>query len=263
MDALIGKLTNLGYEFFGILLPGGLAIIMWSLLWTAADDVVPWMTGDAVPELTLSEAMDAIGQAIGWSAFLSILLMIAVAYFVGHLLTWVARGGKRLDNVRTRDLLTWTLLLRPPKKQPSYPSELKEDWEWAGERLLGRKPELTWSLFYPAAKSYLLQKRIPSLVTTYQNKYTLHRSLAVAAALTAWGALLVALGASLSHVLAQVNGAQAAEPHWFATVAIAAGSLFAVWGFSSSYLYNWTLWGQYLITETYVALRVEKTHGEH
>ena len=79
MDALIGKLTNLGYGFFGILLPGGLAIIMWSLLWTAADDVVPWMTGDAVAELTLSEAMDAIGQAIGWSAFLSILLMIAVA----------------------------------------------------------------------------------------------------------------------------------------------------------------------------------------
>ena len=51
MDALIGKLTNLGYEFFGILLPGTLAVLMWSLLWIAAADVVPWMTGGAVPEL--------------------------------------------------------------------------------------------------------------------------------------------------------------------------------------------------------------------
>jgi len=38
---------------------------------------------------------------------------------------------------------------------------------------------------------------------------------------------------------------------------LAIGSLLAVWGFSSSYLYNWTLWGNYLITETYVSLRVE------
>ena len=99
MDALIGKLTNLGYEFFGILLPGALAVLMWSLLWIAAGDVVPWMTGGAVPALTLSDAMDAIGQAIEWSAFMSVLLMFALAYFVGHLLTWVARGGKRHKNV--------------------------------------------------------------------------------------------------------------------------------------------------------------------
>ena len=260
MDALIGKLTNLGYEFFGILLPGTLAVLMWSLLWIAAADVVPWMTWGAVPELTLSEAMDAIGQAIEWSAFMSVLLMIALAYFVGHLLTWVARGGKRHEHVRIWDHLAGTLLFRPPKQEPSYNLKLEPAWQWAGKRLLGKKLELSWSLFYPAAKTYLLQKGIPSLVTTYQNKYTLHRSLAVAAALTAWGALLVAI---LGLVLAQVIDAQAAEPHWFATGVLAAGSLFAVCGFSSSYLYNWTLWGDYLITETYVSLRAEEAHDEN
>ena len=262
MDSLIGKLTNLGYEFFGIFLPGALAVLMWSLLWVAAADVVPWMTMGAVSELTLPEAMDAIARAIEWSAFVSVLLMVVLAYFVGHLLTWVARGGKRHEQVRIRDHLKGTLRLRPPK-QPSYDLELKPAWEWAGEQLLGKKLKPSWSLFYPAAKSYLLQKRIPSLVTTYQNKYTLHRSLAVAAALTAWGTLFVAVFAILSLFLAKIIGAQAAEPHWFATVVIAAGSLFAVWGFSSSYLYNWTLWGQYLITETYVALRVEEAHEKH
>ena len=263
MDALIGKLTNLGYEFFGILLPGALAVLMWSLLWIAAAEVVPRMTMDAVPELTLSKAMGAIGQAIEWSTFVTVLLMIALAYCVGHLLTWVARRGEGQEEVGFQDHLKGTLLLKPPKHNLSYDSKLEPAWRWAGKRLLGKKLEPSWLLFYLAAKSYLLQKRIPSLVTTYQNKYTLHRSLAVAAALTAWGAILVALGAILNLVLVQVTDAQAAQPHWFATVAIAVGSLFAGCGFSYSYLYNWTLWGNYLITETYVALRVEEAHDEH
>lgn len=259
MDTLIGKLTNLGYEFFGILLPGTLAVLMWSLLWIAAADMVPLATFGAVPELTLSEAVDAIGRAIEWSAFMSVLLMMAPAYFVGHLLTWVGRGGKRHKDVRKRDHLLETLLLRPPKRESSYDLKLEPAWQWAGERLLGKKLEPSWLLFYPAAKTYLLQKRIPSLVTTYQNKYTLHRSLAVAAALTAWGASFFLV---LSLDLAKVIGAQAASPHWVATIALAGGSLFAVWGFSSSYLYNWTLWGDYLITETYVSLRAEEAHEE-
>ena len=253
MDALIRKLTNLGYEFFGILLPGTLAVLVWSLLWIAADGVVPWATRGAVPELALSTAKDAIAQAIAWSALVSILLMLALAYFVGHLLTWRARRGRRHQRVRFRDHLKETLLFRPPKKELSYDLKLEAAWQWAGERLLGEDVELSWRLFYPAAKTYLLQKQIPSLVTTYQNKYTLHRSLAFAAALTAWGTLLVgSLG-----VLACVTGAQEAAPHWLALGVLAIGSLLAVWGFSSSYLYNWTLWGNYLITETYVSLRVE------
>ena len=259
MDALIGKLTNLGYEFFGILLPGALAVLMWSLLWIAAAGVVPWMTWGAVSEITLSDATDAIGQAIDWSAFMSILLMLALAYFVGHLLTWVARGGKRHEQVGIRQHLMGTLFFRPPKQEPSYNVKLDPAWNWAGKRLLGEEPELSWPLFYPAAKTYLLQQRIPSLVTIYQNKYTLHRSLAVAAALTAWGAILVAV---LGLISAKI-GAQAAAPHWFATAVLAAGSLIAVWGFSSSYLYNWKLWGDYLITETYVSLRAKEAHGEN
>ena len=258
MDALIGKLTNLGYEFFGIFLPGTLAVLMWSLVWIAAADVVPWMTWGTLPELTWSEAKDAIGQAIAWSAFMSVLLMITLAYFVGHLLAWVARGGKRYEQVGFWHHVWGTLRFQPPKQEPSYNLKLKPAWRWAGKRLLGEKLDLTWPLFYPAAKTYLLQKRIPSLVTTYQNKYTLHRSLAVAAAVTAWGALVVAI---LGLISAPVFGARVA-PHWFATIVLAAGSLVAVWGFSSSYLYNWTLWGNYLITETYVSLRVIEAHGD-
>ena len=165
MDALIGRLTNLGYEFFGILLPGTLAVFMWTLLWIAADDVVPSVTWGAIPELSLSEAMSAIEQAVKWSAFMSVLLVTALAYFVGHLLTWVARGGKRHKQVRTRNHLTGTLFFRPPKQEPSYDLTLEPAWQWAGERLLGKKLEPSWSLFYPAARTYLLQKRIPSLVT--------------------------------------------------------------------------------------------------
>ena len=149
MDALIGKLTNLGYEFFGILLPGALAVLMWSLLWIAAGDVVPWMTGGAVPALTLSNAMDAIGQAIEWSAFMSVLLMFALAYFVGHLLTWVARGGKRHKNVGFWVHLLETLRFRPPKQKPSYDVKLKPAWQWAGERLLASRQgeRLLWNRF--------------------------------------------------------------------------------------------------------------------
>ncbi|WP_419939303.1 hypothetical protein [Candidatus Palauibacter sp.] len=258
MDALIRKLTNLGYEFFGILLPGTLAVLMWSLLWVAAADVVPWVTCRAVPTLTLSDARDSIKQAIEWSAFMSVLLMIALAYLVGHFLTWMARRGKRHERVGFWDHLLETLCFRPPKQEPSYDLRLKPAWKWAGEQLLGKKLDLSWSLFYPAAKTYLLQQRIPSLVTTYQNKYTLHRSLAVSAALTFWATVVVAVSGAIS---GWVNGPQAPEPHWLATIALVAGSLSAVWGFSSSYLYNWTLWGNYLITETYVALRTQE-HAE-
>lgn len=143
MDALIGKLTNLGYEFFGILLPGTLAVLMWSLLWIAAADVVPSVTRGVVPELTLSEAMAAIGQAIEWSAFVSVLLMIAIAYSVGHLLTWVARGGKSHERVGRRHHLAGTLLFRPPKRKTSYDSRLEPAWQWAGKRLLGEDIELS------------------------------------------------------------------------------------------------------------------------
>ena len=259
MDALIGKLTNLGYEFFGILLPGTLAILMWSLLWIAAADVVPWMTWGAVPQLTLSEAMDAIGRAIERSAFMSVLLMIALAYFVGHLLTWVARGGKRHKHVRRRDHLAGTLCFQPPKRELSYDLKLEPAWQWAGKRLLGKKLELSWSLFYPAAKTYLLQKRIPSLVTTYQNKYTLHRSLAVAAALTAWGALFVAIVGLLAQAIAahrppDLTGSQ--------RLYLRQGRLSQFGGSRRATSTTGTLWGNYLITETYVSLRAEEAHDE-
>jgi hypothetical protein len=107
---------------------------------------------------------------------------------------------------------------------------------------------LSWTQFYPVAKNYLARNSTSSLVSLYQNKYTLHRSIAVAAALTFWLSVLAMLiGVATLHYVGLAPR--------FAPLGVLAISCVALtWGFSASYAFNWTLFGNSIITETYSQL---------
>lgn len=252
MDALLSKLTNLGYEFFGILLPGCVFVLALMFLWIAAGDMLPAITAGILPHLTFEQAMAFAEQLVNRSGIIAFVVVVSVAYFFGHLLTWIARGGKKYDEVGFGTHLFSSMIFRPPKLKNSYKQDLEKLFQSAGKKLFKTSSAPTWVEFYPVAKMYLMQKASHSLIHTYQIKYTLHRAFAVTAAITVWGCLaIVVVG------IARIYYHYPSAPSWPGVISLFAGAILAVWGFSSSYLYNWQLWGGYIITETYTLLRDE------
>lgn len=252
LDALLAKLTNLSYEFFGILLPGAAAILALTFLWIASGELLPVVTTGALPDLSLESAIERAVWLMDQSAVIATVAIVSLAYFFGYALTWIARGGKSYDEVDLTTHLKDTLTFRPPKRNAPYDPELQNLFESAGKTLFGRNAPPSWSEFYPVAKMYLMQKAAYSLVATYQNKYTLHRAIAATAAIVVWGCLVIigvsAAAYSVDHPL---------RPSWLGVAALLVFALVAIWVFSSSYLYYWRLWGNYMITETYTVLRDE------
>jgi hypothetical protein len=106
-----------------------------------------------------------------------------------------------------------------------------------------------WRLFRLLAKAYLNRSDGRFLVDVFQNKYTLHRSLATASAIVGWLALL----AFLSYLVARLFGCLA----WnnlraLPLFGVSLVSVLLVRVFSRSYSYFWLLWGDTLIAETFV-----------
>ncbi len=251
MDQLLGKLTNLGYEFFGILLPGLIAEFFLLLFWGAVGELAPACTWHVVPCCTLAALANLIGQvnaAVGWAG---LMLPLTVAYFFGHGLHWIGRkSGAPSTTTQARHRVPKALICRIPK-QPSHSPNLDRLREAVEQRFRppGRADPLTWVELYPVAKSYVLQRLNYSLLPTYQGKYTLHRSISTAGALLFWLSFLSLIGTKVALLWFDIP-----EPRWLFLTSLAVGGLILVWNFSGSYVYNWELWGNTVITESYSIL---------
>jgi hypothetical protein len=258
MDALLAKLTNLSYEFFGILVPGAAMMLGIVLVWISAGEIVAEIPFVGLTQLTFEDAIAFAEQLLNRSVIIAFVALVSVAYFLGHLLTWIARGGRRYDNVSSRNHMLDTLRFRPPKRKSPFSNQLEELYKSAIQRLLkeeAKKDDDQWTTFFPVAKMYLMQKASYSLVAIYQNKYTMHRAFAVVAALVVWSCLIIVVAGLLLFC-----GGYSTAPNWPGVVVLLIIALLAVWGFSSSYLYYWGLWGDYIVTETYALLRDEENH---
>jgi hypothetical protein len=253
MDQILAKISNIGYEIFGVFLPGFVFFLF--LVWTW------WCAGAAVPLLTSGymapfgvEGVSGGVQLMPLEFRWGVVVYLAVAsYFLGHLILWVGRGGKAIESddrsrlkrdiSRVRDCLMFSV----PKPLRSY-DEALSDYLSVGCVFLKIPVERhEWRAFYPVAKSRLSHELTQSLVSTYQNKYTLHRSLAVAAAIWFWMnyfQLIFATTLSIGNSALQVRYA----PSLLSTFL----SLLTVWGFSDSYLYNWKMFGNTILTETFM-----------
>lgn len=250
MDQLISKISNLSYELFGTILPGLIFLLFFSLWLVSLGDLLPFISSDFFPRLNLREASNNL-EKIGTRTGIGIATPALVsAYFLGHLLHWISRFGSR-DNKNVKSTpkrIALSLLLKTPKPEESYDKYLQPMFEQVLKQFRLPESENTWLSFYPVAKSYLANNNSTSLVFTYQNKYTLHRSITSAAACLFWLCILTTIIGII------LSATQCVEPRWIPLTFLTLGSLLIVYGFSSSYAYNWKMFGNSIITETHCQL---------
>ncbi|MCR8956335.1 hypothetical protein M0765_000895 [Variovorax sp. S2] len=247
MEQLLAKLTNLGYEFFGIILPGIVAFVFLVMWWVALGQLAPYLSSNFFPHLTSNNAsliIESISVRTGIGIALPTLI---ITYFLGHILQWTARSGKASEK-NLKDAFQRTirsLFFKIPKHEDSFEPSLKPFFEAVQGKFSQNGTPLTWVQFYPIAKCYLARNFNQSLVSNYQNKYTLHRSITLASACLFWLSLFGIMAGAVTIHYIQI------QPRWWLLSFLAGFSLVSVWGFSDSYAYNWRLFGNSIVTETY------------
>lgn len=245
---LFAKLTNLGYEFFGIVLPGLVCWVFIGLWWVALGPVAAYWTGGAVPVFQFAHVRATIeGLSTPLVVAAAVPALVSV-YFLGHVLHWLARSGNPIGTakgslVRVQRALTF----RIPKPNESYNPKLKPMFDVVCSRF-SAAGSLEWVQVFPVLKSFLLRSLNYSLVATYQNKYTLHRSVTAGAAAWFWLNFLTIPAAIVS------RGLGGPSVHWFVLVMCLVAALVLVWGFSDSFMFHWQNFGNSIITESYSLL---------
>ncbi len=107
---------------------------------------------------------------------------------------------------------------------------------------------MEWEQIFPVLKSYLSRNLAYSLVATYQNKYTLHRSVTAGAAVWFWLNLMTIPAALVTRAMGGPS------VHWVVLVLCLIAALVLVWGFSGSFMYHWQNFANTIITESYSLL---------
>lgn len=259
MDALLGKLSNLAYELFGVIIPGLVFSIFLLLLWFALGDLVPRWTWSRIPAYSMAEFQKVCGLLPGGTAMASATLGLMWLYLCGHALNWASKvhpkesGGWKRRGVRVLAFLKF----RTPRAAESYEQKLTPLFDAVNTRFSHDQKPLEWRQFYPLAKSFLNNSDRYSLLSTYQNKYTLHRAIAAGAAALCW--LTVTLSAMA--LISKWRGAEE-SPLWWALAALFLGALVLITGFSSTFEYNWRLWGDTIVSESYAAIYEPSKGGE-
>lgn len=252
MEQLISKFANLGYEILGIFVPGAVLILFLFFGWWCLGPLASTWTFGFLPQAkiqALSGLLNILNEEIRAGLLVSLLI---AAYFAGHLLHWAARAPKRAVAKPAWYRRIWLcLIFSVPKPEHSYEPRLEPLFNEA-KSYLGFGVDAEWRQFYPVAKSYLAANLQTSLVSTYQNKYTLHRSLTAASVIWFWLSIGAVIGGVFSY---RYDGT---HPMWAPLAASIMGSLLLIWGFSDSYRYNWKLWGDTIITEVFMLKKSPK-----
>ncbi|MBV6843977.1 hypothetical protein KWH29_01195 [Xanthomonas campestris pv. paulliniae] len=251
MDQLIAKIGNLGYEILGIFFPG-LVLILFSIFgwWSIGPMASVWSQG-FLPEAQIKEISGFLSVLNESVQFGMLAFILTIAYFCGHALHWISRGGPRLDSPGPLKRLGLSLIFKVPKPKADYHSPLDPVFKDA-KAALGFADDASWREYYPVAKSFLAKNLQSSLAPVFQNKYTLHRSLALAAVVWFWGGVVAML---ISLLMVCLGGFP--PPKWIPLGFSIPISASLVIGFSGSYSYNWLLWGDTLISEVYMYKKVK------
>jgi hypothetical protein len=254
MNELWAKLTNFSYELFGIIFPGLVVSIFLVIWWAALGPFLPYVTGANMPEFSIAALQQVIDKLTLATGISIIVPMFIIWYFLGNVLQWFARGGRADPEAEKRWLRrTWlSLTFRIPKPVESFDNRLRPLFDAVAPAFQADGVILDWRTFYPVAKSHLFQHLSYSLVATYQNKYTFHRSITAASALL----FLLSMIGIAAGMLARYCGFPG--PNWAILIASTVVSPMLVWGFSGSYLYNWKMFGDTIVTESYALLKGPK-----
>tara|TARA_Y100001933_G_scaffold68875_1_gene69878 strand:+ start:17569 stop:18348 length:780 start_codon:yes stop_codon:yes gene_type:complete len=250
MNEWMGKFVNLGYDFFGVLLPGvilGTSLFMW---WFALGDLTTIWSANSLPSAEdFVEHLQATFES-AYGFWFGCLAGALTSYFLGHIALWISRGGDPNSAAESsaRVRIALALKFQIPKPSKNFAEELEPLRSAVVKELSHNGDPLTWRQCYPVLKSYLSNNLSYSLISTYQNKYTLHRSITAIAALLFWLSIISII------VVLVTNQFAVTSPRWLLLVTILVFSLVVVWGFSASYMYYWKMFGDSVITEAYSLL---------
>lgn len=101
-----------------------------------------------------------------------------------------------------------------------------------------------WPTFYNVARNYVVQQSDRSLVTLYQNKYTFHRSVATAFAVSFWGSVAVLVASLID-----------AEKTSFVLISLPVFLSLFSYIFYASYEFYWRIWGDQVITDFFLLVK--------
>ncbi len=252
MEQLFNKLTSLSYELFGIFVPGFILSLFLVWWWWCVGDLSRVISFGYLPVIGMRGVSEGYGL-VPDEIKLGLVVYVAVAsYFLGHFINWVGRSrgvkeslaeSKRVQMISN---LGNCLRFSVPKPRDSYYKNLDPLFTVVVERLGLPESAQIWGSFYPVAKCLVAQEVKYSLISTYQNKYTLHRSLTIASVIWFWLTLFVFFFGMIFSCHFH------AEPRWVPLAISALLSLMAALGFSESYRFNWLMFGNSVITETFM-----------
>ena len=248
MDKVFSALlSNLSYELLGVFIPGAIGSLFLILWLEGMGGVIPFITLNVLPDFSVSALRRSL-ESLSLLSGISVIVPVAIIwYFLGHLLLWIGRHSQQEGDVS----IGWRRVLQCmffniPHPQDSFDADLKPMEKELCKKFSSDNVTLEWRQFYPVAKSYISEHAARSLVYVYQNKYTLHRSIVSAGALLFWASALGLVAPSLLGLWFSIP-----QPNFPLLSAMIAGSLLLIWGFSGSYAYHWTMFGNSIVTELY------------
>lgn len=249
MESLFSKIGNLGYELLGIFLPGLIFIHFLVFWWWSIGPMASVWSQEFIPQAQVVQISGFI-EVLNEGVQVGVLLFLALAsYFIGHALHWISRGGPKCGEMKFWSRVGYSAIFKVPKPNRDYHPGLDEVFKEA-KLHLGFDNNASWREYYPIAKSYLAKNLQTSLSPVYQNKYTLHRSLALASSLWLWISVV-----SIFICLFMVFCAGYASPKWIPLLLSVPAAVMLMNGFAGSYYYNWLLWGDSLISEVVMLKR--------
>src|SRR5437867_2397588 len=142
MNELIGKLTNLTYEFFGVILPGLVATLFLASWWVALGPQAPLVTFGNLPQLTFGGILQFLRAELDLGTAIPLL---ALSYFLGHLVLWIARSGlPDSQTPRSFDLVWRCLKLKIPKPSAPYYESLEPLYKRVAAQFTEEGAQLEW-----------------------------------------------------------------------------------------------------------------------
>jgi hypothetical protein len=139
------------------------------------------------------------------------------------------------------------LTFRIPRSPNNFNPDLEPLYKSVAAKFNAPGVQLQWSQFYPVVKSHVGERLSKSLVTLYQNKYTLHRSITMASVILFWLSTVTCIGAGIG----MFYGVAA---NWVLLIGILVGSFVIAWSFSASFMLHWQMFGNSVVTEAYSLL---------
>jgi|HubBroStandDraft_4_1064222.scaffolds.fasta_scaffold52650_2 hypothetical protein len=245
MNELLARLVDITYELVGVLIPGLIASVFLVLLLIAVQPLLAGFFGGGfcfdlrhawtwLNSSTKDGTITFIAVLVGWYLLGQVLLSFSKYRVV---------PDARSEKSSSRRVLR-ALTFRIPRSPDSYDPKLEPLFKAVATKFNAPEVQLEWRQFYPVVRSYLAEHLKKSMITLYQNKYTLHRSITTASTVAFWLSILTCIGAGIGAICGiTVN--------WDLLVGILVGSFLIAWSFSASFMLHWQLFGDSVVTEAY------------